>query len=233
VALSKSYEVCGHIVAIHIEVIDVNECRYYLATSRELKRFDAVTRSPIFAWFSESLAGLSTIRAFNQQSIFIAANQKRIDHNQICYLPSVSVNRWLSVRLEFLGAIIILTVAFLAMSALITTGVDAGLVGLVLSYALNTTSALVSWTETCLLVIVYHFWSLCIKKNWAVRSASEVEQNIVSVERILHQTQVEPEAPYEILDTRPDDGDGVWPSQGAITWLCHSNAISTVTIDGL
>ena len=122
----------------------MNECRYYLATSRELKRLDAVTRSPIFAWFSESLAGLSTIRAFNQQSIFMASNRKRIDHNQICYLPSVSVNRWLSVRLEFLGAIIILIVAFLAMSALITTGVDAGLVGLVLSYALNTTSALVS-----------------------------------------------------------------------------------------
>jgi ABC-type multidrug transport system fused ATPase/permease subunit len=92
----------------------MNECRYYLATSRELKRLDAVTRSPIFAWFSESLAGLSTIRAFNQQSIFIAINRKRIDLNQICYLPSVSVNLWLSVRLEFLGAVIILTVALLA-----------------------------------------------------------------------------------------------------------------------
>jgi ATP-binding cassette subfamily C (CFTR/MRP) protein 1 len=43
-----------------------------------------------------------------------------------------------------------------------------------------------------------------------VRSASEAEQNIVNVERILHQTEVEPEAPHEILDTRPD---GVWPSQ--------------------
>ena len=117
--------------------------RYYLSTSRELKRIDAVTRSPIFAWFSESLAGLSTIRAFHQQPIFISINQQRIDHNQICYLPSISVNRWLAVRLEFVGALIILTVAFLAMSALITTGVDAGLVGLVLSYALNTTSSLV------------------------------------------------------------------------------------------
>ena len=117
--------------------------RYYLATSRELKRIDAVTRSPIFAWFSESLAGLSTIRAFHHQPIFISVNQKRIDHNQICYLPSISVNRWLAVRLEFVGAMIILTVASLAMSALITTGVDAGLVGLVLSYALNTTSSLV------------------------------------------------------------------------------------------
>lgn len=117
--------------------------RYYLATSRELKRIDAVTRSPIFAWFSESLAGLSTIRAFHHQPIFVSIIQRRIDHNQICYLPSISVNRWLAVRLEFVGAMIILTVASLAMSALITTGVDAGLVGLVLSYALNTTSSLV------------------------------------------------------------------------------------------
>jgi len=47
------------------------------------------------------------------------------------------------VRLEFVGALIILTVTLLAMTALITTGVDAGIVGLVLSYALNTTSSLV------------------------------------------------------------------------------------------
>ena len=46
-----------------------------------------------------------------------------------------------------------------------------------------------------------------------MRSASEVEQNIVSVERILHQTRVEPEAPHEIPDTKPG---GLWPSQGAI-----------------
>jgi ATP-binding cassette, subfamily C (CFTR/MRP), member 1 len=118
--------------------------RYYLATSRELKRLDAVSRSPIFAWFSESLSGLSTIRAFNQQRVFVAANQRRIDRNQICYLPGIYVNRWLAVRLEFVGAMIILIVALLAMTALITTGVDAGLVGLVLSYALNTTSSLVS-----------------------------------------------------------------------------------------
>lgn len=72
--------------------------RYYLATSRELKRLDAVSRSPIFAWFSESLAGLSTIRAFNQQAVFIDNNQRKVDRNQICYLASISVNRWLSVR---------------------------------------------------------------------------------------------------------------------------------------
>lgn len=171
--------------------------QYYLATSRELKRLDAVSRSPIFAWFSESLAGLSTIRAFNQQSTFVSANQRRIDRNQICYLPSISVNRWLAVRLEIVGAMIIFIVALLAMTALITTGVDAGLVGLVLSYALNTTSSL----------------------NWVVRSGSEVEQNIVSVERILHQTEVEHEAPQEIPETKPSD---LWPYKGEIEFRGYS-----------
>ncbi len=118
-------------------------CSYYLATSRELKRLDATSRSPIFAWFSESLNGLSTIRAFNQQQLFIKNNERRVDRNQICYLPSISVNRWLAVRLEFVGATIIFVTAVLSVAALVTTGVDAGLVGFVLSYALNTTGSLV------------------------------------------------------------------------------------------
>jgi ATP-binding cassette, subfamily C (CFTR/MRP), member 1 len=164
---------------------------YYLRTSRELKRLDAVSRSPIFAWFSESLAGLTTIIAFNQQSVFIDTNCRRIDRNQMCYLPSIAVNRWLAIRLEFVGATIILIASLLSVTALVTTGVDAGLVGLVLSYALNTTSSL----------------------NWVVRSASEVEQNIVSVERILHYIELTPEAPFEIADAKTDE---VWPSAGLV-----------------
>lgn len=120
-----------------------NNPRYYLSTSRELKRLDAVSRSPIFAWFSESLNGLSTIRAFSQQSVFIQNEERRVDRNQMCYLPSIAVNRWLAIRLELVGATIIFVAAVLALAALITTGVDAGLVGFVLSYALNATGALV------------------------------------------------------------------------------------------
>ncbi|KAH9946530.1 metal resistance protein YCF1 [Amylocystis lapponica] len=169
---------------------------YYLSTSRELKRLDAVTRSPIFAWFSESLNGLSTIRAFGQQDVFVTTNERRLDRNQICYLPSISVNRWLAVRLEFVGATIIFLTASLAIVALRTTGVDAGLVGFVLSYALNTTGSL----------------------NWLVRTTSEVEQNIVSVERILHYIQLEPEAPAEI----PDAVDESWPKSGEIEFRQYS-----------
>lgn len=72
---------------------------------------------------------------------------KKVDANQICYLPSISINRWLAVRLEFVGTCIIFIVSMLSLVALITTGVDAALVGLVLSYALNTTGALVRFSH--------------------------------------------------------------------------------------
>lgn len=72
--------------------------RYYLATSRELKRLDAVSRSPVFTWFGETLSGVSTIRAYGQQQRFIANNEARLDRNMACYMPAQSVNRWLAVR---------------------------------------------------------------------------------------------------------------------------------------
>lgn len=78
--------------------------RYYLATSRELKRLDAVSRSPVFAWFGETLSGVATIRAYGQQARFIANNEARLDRNMACYMPAQSVNRWLAVcHLELLA----------------------------------------------------------------------------------------------------------------------------------
>lgn len=129
--------------------------------------------------------------------MFITKNENRLDRNQMCYLPSISVNRWLAVRLELVGATIILVTAILAVIGLITTGVDAGLVGLVLSYALSTTSSL----------------------NWLVRSASEVEQNIVSVERILHYVELPSEAPNDVPETEPAEA---WPSQGEVEFRHYS-----------
>ncbi|KAI6044047.1 P-loop containing nucleoside triphosphate hydrolase protein [Pisolithus marmoratus] len=171
---------------------------YYLASSRELKRLDAVSRSPVFGWFSESLAGLSTIRAFNHQPLFIANNARRLDHNQMCYLPSVSINRWLALRLEFVGSFSILCTALLAVMAVMKSNVDAGLVGLVLSYAWTTTGTL----------------------NFLVRSASEVEQNAVSVERIIHYAKgLSPEASFEVPDKKPPCG---WPTAGKVEFCQYS-----------
>jgi ATP-binding cassette, subfamily C (CFTR/MRP), member 1 len=116
------------------------------------------------------------------------------------------------VRLEFIGASIIYISSLLAVGALITSGVDAGLVGLVISYALNTTSSLVST-----LGMRAHWEVLKISQNWLVRSASEVEQNIVSVERMLQYIELKPEAPYEVPETHPE---GAWPTDGLVEFRC-------------
>lgn len=68
--------------------------RFYLATSRELKRLDSVSRSPIYAHFSETLAGVTTIRAYQLKERFILENETRLDLNQRAYYPSIVSNRW-------------------------------------------------------------------------------------------------------------------------------------------
>lgn len=40
---------------------------YYRSTSRELRRLDSVSRSPIYASFTETLDGSSTLRAFKSE----------------------------------------------------------------------------------------------------------------------------------------------------------------------
>lgn len=62
--------------------------KYYLRTSRELKRLDSVSRSPIYAHFQESLSGISTIRAYRQAKRFAMENEWRVDANlRVCCYP--------------------------------------------------------------------------------------------------------------------------------------------------
>jgi ATP-binding cassette subfamily C (CFTR/MRP) protein 1 len=67
--------------------------RYYLRTSRELKRLDSISRSPIYAHFQESLGGITTIRAYRQQLRFAMENEWRVDANLRAYFPSINANR--------------------------------------------------------------------------------------------------------------------------------------------
>ncbi|KAF2474108.1 multidrug resistance-associated protein 1 [Lindgomyces ingoldianus] len=172
--------------------------RYYLRTSRELKRLDSISRSPIYAHFQESLSGMSTIRAYSQQKRFELENEWRVDANLRAYFPSINANRWLAVRLEFIGSVIILASAgFAIISVANHSGLSAGMVGLAMSYALQITQSL----------------------NWIVRQTVEVETNIVSVERVLEYAALPSEAPDIISKNRPPIS---WPSQGAVSFNNYS-----------
>ncbi|KAI9225148.1 P-loop containing nucleoside triphosphate hydrolase protein [Blastocladiella britannica] len=166
--------------------------RYYLSTSRELKRLESVSRSPIFSHFSETLDGIQVIRAYQQERRFAVECQRRIDYNLRAQYLSVSANRWLAVRLEFLGAIVVFSTAFL----MVLSKAESSIIGLTMSYALVTTGAL----------------------NWMVRQYCEIETNIVSVERIHEYCELETEAP-SLLASRPSP---IWPNRGEITFDGYS-----------
>ncbi|KAG7051310.1 ABC transporter transmembrane region [Colletotrichum scovillei] len=172
--------------------------RYYLRTSRELKRLDSVTRSPVYAHFQESLGGISTIRAYRQQQRFELENEWRVDANLKAYFPSISANRWLAVRLEFIGGIVILAAAgFAVVTVANHVPLSPGLVGLAMSYALQITTSL----------------------NWIVRQTVEVETNIVSVERVLEYARLPSEAPEIIKSNRPPVA---WPAKGSLEFKNYS-----------
>uniref|UniRef100_A0A8D1CZB5 Multidrug resistance-associated protein 1 n=1 Tax=Sus scrofa TaxID=9823 RepID=A0A8D1CZB5_PIG len=163
--------------------------RFYVASSRQLKRLESVSRSPVYSHFNETLLGVSVIRAFEEQERFIRQSDLKVDENQKAYYPSIVANRWLAVRLEFVGNCIVL---FAALFAVISRhNLSAGLVGLSVSYSLQITAYL----------------------NWLVRMSSEMETNIVAVERLKEYSDTEKEAPWRIPEVAPPS---TWPQVGRV-----------------
>lgn len=77
--------------------------RYYVASARQLTRLDSVTKSPIFSHFSETVCGVSTIKAFKTQGTFVKHMQKHIDENTVYLYSGNCAERWLIIRLDFVS----------------------------------------------------------------------------------------------------------------------------------
>ncbi|OWK61874.1 Multidrug resistance-associated protein 1 [Lonchura striata] len=175
--------------------VGVFPCRFYVATSRQLKRLESVSRSPVYSHFNETLLGVSVIRAFEEQKRFIRQNDMKVDENQKAYYPSIVANRWLAVRLEYVGNCIVLFAALFAVIA--RNKLSAGLVGLSVSYSLQITACL----------------------YWLVRMSSDLETNIVAVERVKEYAEMEKEAEWSIEQTAPGSS---WPEEGKVEFRGYS-----------
>ncbi|KAK6284817.1 hypothetical protein POUND7_003769 [Theobroma cacao] len=165
----------------------------YRSTSRELRRLDSVSRSPIYASFTETLDGSSTIRAFNSEDYFLARFTELVAQYQITSYSELTASLWLSLRLQLIAASIISFVAVMAVigsrgSLPISFGTP-GLVGLALSYAAPIVSLLGSF----------------------LTSFTETEKEMVSLERALQYMDV----PQEELHGFQSLNSG-WPFQGVI-----------------
>uniref|UniRef100_A0A674GTF1 ATP binding cassette subfamily C member 2 n=1 Tax=Taeniopygia guttata TaxID=59729 RepID=A0A674GTF1_TAEGU len=179
------------VVIIPLSIFYYFVLRFYVSTSRQLRRLDSVTRSPIYSHFGETVSGLSVIRAYGHQERFLKQNEITMDINQKSVYSWIVSNRWLAIRLEFVGSLVVFFSALLAVIAKGT--LEGGIVGLSVSSALNVTQTL----------------------NWLVRTSSELETNIVAVERVHEYMTVKNEAPW-VTKKRPPHG---WPSRGEIQFV--------------
>lgn len=166
--------------------------RFYRRSYIEMQRLESVSRSPIYALFSESLTGVETIRAYRLTDAFSKGSDSRVDENHRAYFTSRMANEWLSLRLDLIGACIVFLSAVLAIVN--RNVISASLAALTLSEALNVTLFLKS----------------------AVTAGANFETRFNSVERVTAYWELLQEAAAESLDEhKPDDN---WPTDGALEY---------------
>ncbi|KAG0346517.1 hypothetical protein BG004_001533 [Podila humilis] len=162
---------------------------YYIASSRELKRIESITKSPLYSHFGETLVGISTIRAFGAESRFMEEVLVKLDNNNSPYYYMWMCNRWLSVRVDFMGSMVSFVAGVLIL--LNIDNVDEGWAGISLGSAMN------------FMGLIY----------WLVRIYTEMEMSLNSVERV-HEYLVMPQEPPAIIEgSRPPAG---WPYDGTV-----------------
>ena len=165
--------------------------QYYRHCSRELKRIESTTKSPIFSHFAETLNGLECLRAFELEQIFLKKHVLSLDTNHRAFFLTNAANRWLSMRLELVGGFLTLITTVLLI--LTSTTEEAAVAGLALIYMTQLLNEL----------------------NWGVRMVSETEVRMNAVERLLEYSNLPQER------ERHSDGDKLlvarpWPSVGNI-----------------
>uniref|UniRef100_A0A4W6FYM0 Multidrug resistance-associated protein 4 n=1 Tax=Lates calcarifer TaxID=8187 RepID=A0A4W6FYM0_LATCA len=164
--------------------------RYFLQTSRDIKRLESTTRSPVFSHLSSSLQGLSTIRAFKVQQKFQQMFDEYQDLHSEAWFLFLTTSRWFAVRLDGICSIFVTITAFGCLY--LRDGLEPGAVGLALSYAVTLTGMF----------------------QWGVRQSAEIENMMTSVERVVEYAELESEAPWETDKQPPHD----WPKTGSITF---------------
>ncbi|KAG3168007.1 Canalicular multispecific organic anion transporter 2 [Phytophthora cactorum] len=187
---------------IPLFVIFVMTGQYFKKTSRELKRLEGITRTPVYNLFSETLSGLPTIRAFRMEREFSARNRRVVDTNANMYLTYWSASRWLATRLDLMSVVIIFVVTLY----LVATRGEIGSMtsGLSLTYALMLTSVI----------------------QWVMRSVDRVDNATTSVERLLFFREIEREDDggkhIDDLIAARDKVGRSWPWRGAVRFegLC-------------
>ncbi|KAF9134969.1 hypothetical protein BGW39_005266 [Mortierella sp. 14UC] len=181
-------------IMVPLAVLYYNIALYYQKTSRELKRMDALVRSHLFSYFSETLNGMGTLKAYHPHGIESAIERNRVnmDRSHRLYYTQTMGTKWIGCRVHVIGHV--LNFVALALIVWARNDIDPATAGLVLSYLAR----------------------LASEMSWAIQCAGDLENNMTSAERLFYYTNgLEQEPPAEILDRKPVPS---WPQQGRISF---------------
>ncbi|KAJ2999390.1 hypothetical protein HDV02_003008 [Globomyces sp. JEL0801] len=160
---------------------------YYLTSSREIKRIESVSSSPIYAQFGEALIGASSIRAYGTEKKSIREIQEKVDVNHRAFFYLFATNRWLLFRTSVLSAIIVL----LAGISIIYAKIKPGWAGV----AFNFSSQITNYISN------------------AIQIQSSLEMAMNAVERVDEYSELKQE-PFESSDNF--EAPANWPSEGKV-----------------
>jgi ATP-binding cassette subfamily C (CFTR/MRP) protein 1 len=179
--------------AVPLVILYIFATRFYRYSARELRRLEAISRSPLFNHLGETLNGLATIRAFGAQNRFMAENRRRVNDNGRNRYHAIATSRWLTFRLEAISAMLILaTMLFAVLGS--GSGLSASLLSLAVTYSLQVTANM----------------------QWTAENGSMVEREFNSIERLTYYgNELVQEAPAVLEGHRPPKD---WPAQGKITF---------------
>uniref|UniRef100_A0A672NHW5 ATP binding cassette subfamily C member 8 n=1 Tax=Sinocyclocheilus grahami TaxID=75366 RepID=A0A672NHW5_SINGR len=166
--------------------------KYFRVASRDLQQLEDSTEMPLLSHYSQTIEGLTTIRAFRHEQRFKKKLLEHTDANNISSLFLMAANRWLEVRMEYIGAFVVLIAAVASISNALCSQLSAGLVGLGLTYALMVSNYL----------------------NWIVRNLADMEVQLGCVKRVSGLIHTQPEN-YDGLMT-PAQVPAGWPKYGEI-----------------
>ncbi|CAF3578840.1 unnamed protein product [Rotaria sp. Silwood1] len=163
--------------------------KIYIRISREIKRLESVSRSPIYALFSSSLSGLMTIRTFKVENDFLNSFTDKINANTRALFIFMCSTRWFGLRLDLMTCCLTFLTAIL--SVVLRKNLDASSVALGLSYCINLTDLF----------------------QWAVRQSAETENYMISAERIDEYSHIPAEPGFYKDELEPPSN---WPTEGRI-----------------
>ncbi|CAO3624021.1 unnamed protein product [Cunninghamella echinulata] len=171
-----------------ISYITLYYAKLFVDSTRESKRMESISKSPLISHFTETLVGIATIRAYGVTQSFLQLMLQKNDEFFRPYYLSQICTRWASIVFAFIASLLI-SIAGLVVLLGLGYNIDAGLAGFIFSYTL--------------LFSDHSFWA-----SYEYRRL-EVSYN--SVERVVEFTKIEQESTI-ITKKKPLD----WPNKGGI-----------------